>query len=215
MERYSFTVINEEFLAGGKNLNYHVEQYQDKGWEVCGETLLYEKNGRVYQNVPMRKAMPDIQKFEPPKQLLEVAAELWKLNPSTLLTGSLMLALSGVYVGREPSDVDLRITNLKALIVVPEGAEILHNGVSEYTDGENTRLSFRYKGVKVDFLYNTGLDNRGTSVSRGDCKAMLASVESLLEMKGRYAKQNNSASEKHRADIELINKQYGTIEKSY
>lgn len=187
---------------------------QEAGWEICGNALLRKDfSGKLLIDMPMRRELRAVEKFEPSPEILEVAKELCHLNTSTLLTGSLMMAMKGIYVGRAPSDIDLRITDASHPITLPAGCVPVssHEG---YGDDGTTRYTFKYKGFKVDFLYDKGLPKGINLLLCGGALIPAATVESLLEVKKRYAAQNNGASEKHKKDIDLINKQYETIEKS-
>lgn len=222
-KKYEFDIVSG-VSVNAKLLNEANARRQNDGWEVCGNALLYQSAPQRVPlvEVPMRRELreiespdpsPKIEKFEPSPEILEVAKELCHLNTSTLLTGSLMLAMKGIYVGRAPSDIDLRITDASRPITLPAGCMPVssHEG---YGDDGTTRYTFKYKGFKVDFLYNKGLPKGINILLCGGALIPAATVESLLEVKKRYAAQNNGASEKHKKDIDLINKQYETIEKS-
>ena len=111
------------------------------------------------------------------------------------LTGTLMLLIRGIDLGRLPSDLDF---------VYPdkcEAAEFLNldfDGVS--SDGKSVK--YKYGDIKIDFFYS----EEEQEVVNG---WRVGSLNNLILAKEVYAQQDNASARKHREDLEKIRKQIG------
>lgn len=127
------------------------------------------------------------------EKLLEVADLFLKMNPSLILTGSLMLKLRGYDLGREPHDIDLvgDVMYYDDEVVLPEGTKILSENLDsmEYCD-----IKVEYNGIIIDIMYSDEdfeeVDGR-----------KLSFVEELIYQKRIFAQQDNDAAQKHKDDI--------------
>lgn len=138
---------------------------------------------------------------------LELAKEIISLNPNTNMgvTGSLMLALRGVYLGREAKDLDLICSHIKSDdgtkfddLILPEGA--VENRPSYPDSASYTIPLLDGSGeVKVDFLVS--IEN----LEEVD-GCLLGEVEKLLVAKANYMSRDHSKDSiaKHKMDIEIM-----------
>ena len=124
------------------------------------------------------------------ENLLEIAKKILEINENACLTGTLMLKLRGIDLGREPHDIDILISDYAPNIKIPEGMKLEECGHS--SDGSHAK--YKYKGVEIDILS----DGEEPEIVNG---LKLGTVEKLIEKKYLYSIQNNSSAEKHHKDL--------------
>jgi len=127
------------------------------------------------------------------KDLLEIAKKIMAVNPTVSLTGTLMLKLRGIDLGREPHDIDLLIFDYAPNISFPDEMKVEHIGYA--SDGSSAK--FKYEDIIIDVLSNGEQPELVDGVLCGR-------LESLIEAKKRYAGQTNEQAAKHRADLEIM-----------
>ncbi len=140
-------------------------------------------------------------------QKIELARWIEETNYSdVLLTGSLMLHLRGIDLGREPQDLDFLVRDDgfdPDGIILPPWTEKI-----SAPDGYVVRARFMCLGTKIEFL-TVGNRERFTFDEENKVDDIyLASVEGLLAAKKEYVENDTSeeSKEKHRRDIEIIEK---------
>lgn len=127
------------------------------------------------------------------ENILKIAKEILDLNPPAILSGSLMLKIRGIDIGREPSDIDIVLNEYAAKFIIPPDYE-----VTEETVGSGlTSRCIRLNGIKLDILSN----NEQFDEING---FRVAKVENLVKEKIRYANQHNDSAEKHKKDLEKM-----------
>lgn len=122
--------------------------------------------------------------------LLTVAKQILKANPAASLTGSLMLKLRGIDLGREPTDIDILIPDYAFNVIVPDGMEFTEAEFA--SDGCGTKYDFN--GIKIDVMSSGEEPEIIDGIN-------LASVKELIKMKYTFAKQDGPKSEKHKNDL--------------
>ena len=138
---------------------------------------------------------------------LDLAKQIIALNPDTNMgvTGSLMLALRGIYLGREAKDIDIICSHIKKGdgtkfddLNLPEGA--VKNRPS-YPDSASYTIPLPDGSVKVkvDFLVSIEKLDEIDGCPVGE-------VEKLLIAKANYMTRDNSegSRSKHKMDIEIM-----------
>lgn len=124
------------------------------------------------------------------KNLLETAKCILDLNPNCSLTGTLMLKLRGIDLGREPKDIDLLIFDNAVNIKFPEGFDLKLIGNS--SDGTSAKYLFN------DFIVDVLSDGEKPEIING---WRLGTLEKLMEAKYLYSKQDNPSAKKHYEDL--------------
>lgn len=143
-------------------------------------------------------------------QKIELARWIEETNyRAILLTGSLMLHLRGIDLGREPQDIDFLIRDDAFdpdFINLPPWAKKISE--EETPDGYVVRARFMYFGTKIEFLTVVNRECFTFNKENEVDGIYLASVEGLLAAKKEYVANDTSeeSKEKHRRDIEIIEK---------
>lgn len=123
--------------------------------------------------------------------ILAVAKELLDLNPNASLTGTLMLKLRGIDLGREPHDIDILFKDFADNFKFPADAEVENLNEKSY---HYTTIKYKYKGFIIDVLSC----NTPPEIVNG---WRLGSVEELMQAKYEYSKQDNASAQKHYNDL--------------
>jgi len=124
------------------------------------------------------------------ENLLKIAKEILEIKSGASLTGTLMLKLRGIDLGREPKDIDILICDYAPNIKFPEGFEFESRGFA--SDGCGAR--YEHKGIIIDVLSDGEQPENVNGWSLG-------TVEKLIQAKFHYSKQNNESAEKHHNDL--------------
>lgn len=125
------------------------------------------------------------------EEILEVAKELLDLNENASLTGTLMLKLRGIDLGREPNDIDILINDYAVYINFNKDfeAEILSN--KSYRE---TSVKYKYKGFVIDVISS----NEIPEIVNG---WRLGSIDELMKAKYKFSKQDYEGAQKHYDDL--------------
>jgi hypothetical protein len=164
------------------------DTHEDPAYPNCTDTDIWV-NGFVAGYQEKEKEEKELIK------LFNLANSILHEHPNMALTGTLMLLIRGIDLGRIPSDLDFVFNEMS------ESAEFLnleYEGVS--SDGKSVK--YKYGDIKVDFLQS----EEKHEVVNG---WRLGSLNNLISAKQLYSYQNNSPAEKHREDLEKIRKQIG------
>ncbi len=124
------------------------------------------------------------------KDLLEIAKQILDVNPNASLTGSLMLKIRGIDLGREPHDIDILICDYAPNIVFPDGFKVEDAGHA--SDGSGAK--YRHDDIIIDVLSN----GEEPEIYNG---WKLGTVEALMRMKYEFSKQDNENAKKHNNDL--------------
>jgi len=128
---------------------------------------------------------------------LEIIKAIQKLNPNSLVTGTIALKLHGIDLGREPGDIDILINDYAPNIKMPSDLYSIHI-TSTASDGMGAKFDF--DGCKVDVLSN---DTEEFDIING---IKCSKVAPILRAKKLYSKQTLGDPTKHDKDIEKIEK---------
>ena len=123
-------------------------------------------------------------------KLLSIAKEILDLNSNASLTGSLMLHLRGIDLGREIKDIDILIPDYAPNVIMPEHSTLEIKEQS--SDGSGVK--YLYKGVMVDILSS----NEEPVIFKG---VKMGTIDGLMQAKYNYSKQENNHSSKHHEDL--------------
>lgn len=126
------------------------------------------------------------------KTLLKIAKDILDLNEYASLTGTLMLKLRGIDLGREPEDIDILIRDYATNIKLPEYLEKDAKTSGMASDGSGIKL--RYNGILIDVMSSSEEPEKINGYN-------LASVKGLIEAKYRYSLQDNTMAKKHYNDL--------------
>lgn len=123
-------------------------------------------------------------------KLLKLAEEILKDNENCCLTGTLMLKLRGVDLGRVPKDIDILIRDSAPTIILdPKWKPVLNSFAS---DGSGVK--YEYDGILLDVMSR----NEQPEILNG---WKLGNVDALMEAKFLYSQQPNDQAEKHKQDL--------------
>jgi hypothetical protein len=123
--------------------------------------------------------------------LLSIAKQILEANPAASLTGSLMLKLRGIDLGREPSDIDILIYKDYAFnLVIPEGMDFKE---SEFAS-DGCGIKYDFNGIKIDVMSSGEEPEIVDGIN-------LASVKELIKMKYTFANQDGPKADKHKNDL--------------
>lgn len=125
------------------------------------------------------------------QNILEVAKELLDLNENASLTGTLMLKIRGIDLGRDPHDIDILFDDFADNFKFPADAEVENLSEESY---HYTAIKYKYKGFMVDVL-SCATPPETVNGWR------LGSVQELMKVKYEYSKQNNASAQKHHDDL--------------
>lgn len=129
-------------------------------------------------------------------ELLRIAKMFLDVNEKACLTGSLMLKLRGIDLGRECHDIDILLVKEKAVNVIKPFELNLKDGESG-SDG-CSMCFLQENGVKIDIL-STGSET--TEIING---YKLGSISELIKTKERYIKKDLVPDKKHVSDLEIL-----------
>jgi len=124
-----------------------------------------------------------------------LAKEILKLNPTTSLTGTLMLKIRGIEIGREPKDIDILIFDYPDNIIFPKGYKVKKIGLASNRAG----AKYLVNDIIVDVMSST----EKPEIHKG---FKLGKIEGLLKAKRIYSTQNNEGAEKHKRDLVKLEK---------
>ena len=134
------------------------------------------------------------------EKLYEIAKEIINLNVEfdCALTGTLMLKLRGIDLGREPHDIDL-IVNKQLNEIQPDLK--IPNGFQQRSSFYPESVSFEKDGIILDIMYS---EEQRYSVEG----FRIGNIDSLLVAKDHFSRhdKNPESREKHLKDIEIIKK---------
>jgi len=123
--------------------------------------------------------------------LFEIAKKILDANGSCSLTGTLMLKIRGIDLGREPKDIDILIYDYAEKINFPFEVEEMAGIMG--SDGSSVK--FKYGDVIIDVLSD---GERPEEVDGW----RLGTLDGLMKAKYAYSKnQNDPQSEKHYNDL--------------
>ncbi len=125
------------------------------------------------------------------QKLIEIAKKFIECNPNSIgITGTLMLKLRGIDLGREIDDLDLIVNDWCPNVVFPKDLEFEDLGkASDYIN-----LKYKCDNIKIDILSS----NEQLEIVEG---LPLGSLSNLIEHKYIYCNQNNPSSKKHYEDL--------------
>ena len=124
------------------------------------------------------------------EKLLFIAKRILDVNPTACLTGTMMLKLRGIDLGREPHDVDILIRDYAPCIIMPEDMNAEEIGRAS----DNCGIKYKFNDVIIDILS----DGEEPELVDG---IRLGTVDGLMKAKYLYSQQNNDSAKKHREDL--------------
>ena len=124
------------------------------------------------------------------KEILEIAKKIHDANENSCITGTLMLQIRGIDLGREPKDIDILICNYAPNITFPPDFEV--ENIGQASDGSGAK--YKHKDYIIDVLSD---GEKPEIVNRW----RLGTIEKLMQQKYLYSKQNNPDAKKHYADL--------------
>ena len=127
------------------------------------------------------------------EKLLKIAKRILEVNPNACLTGTLMLSLRGVDLGREPHDIDILFADYGPNLIIPKEYSFIDKGFA--SDG--TSQKYEYDGILIDVLSSNEIPEDVNGIRLG-------SVAELMDAKYSYCKQNNEEAKKHYADLIIL-----------
>lgn len=171
---------------------------------VAHKNSLVTSNGRFKTSYEVRTGISAKE-----TELLELATTIISLNPDLELaiTGTLMLSMVGIGVGRDAHDLDI-LSNKE---FTSSRRPSVPDGFTQCSPVYPYSVSYKHSdGRKIDFLYSTE-----ECKMHPEYKVPVGTIEHLLSAKHFYAKQDLIPEEvqKHRNDIETILFQLGTQDK--
>jgi hypothetical protein len=126
------------------------------------------------------------------KILLKIAKDILDLNEYASLTGTLMLKLRNIDLGRDPKDIDILIRDYATNIKLPEYLEKDAKDLGMASDGSGIKL--KYDGILIDIMSSSEEPEKINGYN-------LASVKGLIDAKYKYSLQNNEMAKKHHDDL--------------
>ena len=125
------------------------------------------------------------------QKLIEIAKKFIECNPNSIgITGTLMLKLRGIDLGREINDLDLIVNDLCPNVEFPKDLDLEELGhASDFIN-----LKYKVDDIKIDILSS----NEKIEIVDG---LPLGNLSNLLEHKYIYCNQNNPSSKKHYDDL--------------
>lgn len=124
------------------------------------------------------------------KRMIEIAKKLHDANENCCLTGTLMLKMRGIDLGREPKDIDILVNGEINDFKFPDGIDT--QKISEDSSGEGIKLKCG------DFIVDLLPSEEKPEVVNG---FRVGSVKCLMDAKYNYSKQDNPSAQKHHADL--------------
>ena len=126
--------------------------------------------------------------------LTSIAKKILDVNPNASLTGTLMLKLRGIDLGREPSDIDILICDYSPNIIFPKDMEV--ESIKNASDGSDSRFEYHEDGHKV--IIDVLSDGEEPEMVDG---VRLGAVKGLMRAKYNYSLQDNDSAKKHHDDL--------------
>lgn len=124
------------------------------------------------------------------EELLLIAKNILDVNPLACLTGTMMLKLRGIDLGREPHDIDILIRDHAPCIIIPSDMKMEEIGRASDDSG----IKYRFKDIVIDVLS----DGEEPELVNG---IRCGTLDGLMRAKYLYSRQNNEASQKHHDDL--------------
>lgn len=121
--------------------------------------------------------------------LTTVAKMILDENPNASLTGTLMLKLRGIDLGRQPADIDILICDYALNITFPPNMDVELIGV-----GSGDSAKYKYNEIIIDVLS----DGEEPELVDG---IRMGTVQCLMNNKYKYSLQENEHSKKHHEDL--------------
>lgn len=134
--------------------------------------------------------------------LLFTVSQLLEANPEAMLTGSLMLNLRGIDLGRNPSDIDLVMPPFSEVKIPENMTGIKYVINSSSPTGEKFTLEHLGVKVTVDVLWSE--DDSPEIIEGLRC----ARLDGLIQAKLKYYHQGNAGYSKHMGDLHRIGEKY-------
>ncbi len=128
------------------------------------------------------------------EKLLSIAKQILDENPNASLTGTLMLKLRGIDLGREPHDIDILICDNAPCIKFPNTFEVVKQ-IGAASDGSGAK--YKYCDYVIDVL-SCGEEPELVDGFR------LGTIEGLINKKYIYSQQSNEESKKHHEDLDKM-----------
>lgn len=125
------------------------------------------------------------------EEIFNVAKELLDLNSNASLTGTLMLKLRGIDLGREPNDIDILINDYAVNINFNKDFEVEILSNESYRE---TSVKYKYKGFVIDVISS----NEIPEIVNG---WRLGSIDELMKAKYEFSKQDYESAKKHYDDL--------------
>ena len=122
--------------------------------------------------------------------LLFIAKQILKENENAFLTGTLMLRLRGINLGREPKDIDIISGDYAPRINIPK--ELNPQELGHSSDGSG--IKYKIGDILIDVMSG----GEKPEIIGG---LKLGTVEELMKHKYNYSKQGNPQSKKHHEDL--------------
>ncbi|MFP4019100.1 MAG: hypothetical protein ACLFUH_07610, partial [Bacteroidales bacterium] len=123
-------------------------------------------------------------------KIWEIAKRIHDYNENCSITGTLMLKIRGIDLGREPKDVDILICDYAPNIKFPP--DMKAKQIGQASDGSGAK--YQYDGVIIDVLS----DGEEPEIIDG---WRLGTLKKLLGVKYEYSKQANEDAQKHYNDL--------------
>lgn len=137
------------------------------------------------------------------EKLKKIAKEILDANPkqNICVGGTLMLAMRGIDLGREPEDIDIIINDYAPEIEMPDSFE-----QTESIGSGATHLRFEHKesGVKVDVI--SGYDR--VEVMDG---IKIGTIQKTIDAKREYISNDTDPDGKHKQDMKILKQLIPTL----
>jgi hypothetical protein len=134
--------------------------------------------------------------------ILMIAKSILDANNECSLTGSLMLKLRCIDLGREIHDIDILMSNHASCINIPKDINLEVMGMAS----DNVHLKYRYgdTDICIDILSS----NEDFEEING---WRLASIKGLISAKINYCRKNDDSFNKHYDDLLKLGVNYTSL----
>lgn len=122
--------------------------------------------------------------------MLELAKRFLSINEWASLTGTLMLKVRGINIGREAHDIDILLRDYAQNVIIPEGLTFIEKTGGS---GMNHRV-LDFDGILVDILS----DGEQPEIVDG---LQLGTLAGLMSAKLGFILNNTDVNGKHRNDL--------------
>ena len=126
------------------------------------------------------------------EKLLYITKRILELNPKTSLTGTLMLKLRGIDLGREPKDIDILKSDTPIKLKFPSYWNKHIKIIGRASDGSG--IKYKYKSIIIDVI---GTAEEPELIQGIRC----GTLKGLIDAKYLYSHQENESSFKHYSDL--------------